>query len=108
MRVKILAMRHHDGTATQQWLESLPGAGTAYLTDTLYAPIPEGGRRSLYPDGPEHWEELPRPGDLALAAALAAQGADLLYRYPAAKRRRVFARWPGQAPKPKRRPFQRV
>lgn len=94
MKLTIISLRCHGAAYTQTWLRSLAGTGTAYLTDRLYKWLPEGGREWMYPGGRDQWEELPRPGDLETAVEAAAAGADLLYRFPSMKRRRVFVRWP--------------
>ena len=95
MRVHTLSERYRDPRHTRNWLLSLPGDGTAYLTDLLKEFLPEGGQRWLMPDGPGVWEELPRPGDKEAAAACAAAGRDVLFFVPSYGRRRIFVKREG-------------
>lgn len=94
MRTVELSLRYRSAKATREWLRTIPGSGTAYLTDSLYRWRRCGGRDLLYPGGREGWTELPRPGDLEAAEQAARVGCDLLYKFPSRGRRRVFYRAP--------------
>ena len=94
MRTIILRLHYHQASQAKAWLESLPGSGTAYLTDILAVPQPEGGRTWCFPGDRRDWQELARPGDLETAELAAIAGADVLYKYPSVKRRRLFVRYP--------------
>lgn len=93
MRTKILHARRWLPVRTQQRFAALPGAGTAYLTDTL------GLKQEHYPGGPFAWQEVGAgPNPSAKFVRLwdyARAGYDILYRLPSVGGRcRVFVRHP--------------
>lgn len=96
MRIKILSLRYRSAAGIQAALRDMPGTGIAYLTDQLTQSLPGGGRIYLAPYPRTAWRELHRPGDWEEMAACAAQGADILYKFPSRGRRRIFVYEPDQ------------